>query len=171
MPSIQFGVNDMRYKYLAFPSWTRSKKTCKQFFTQFRLNHFFRISIAEATNSLRLSKLVVPSLKYRGESVLLECQYELNNKSIHKNKGYDNDRQYRNNYLYYDEENEEVLYSVKWYKDGDEFYRFVPRANPPQNSYSFDGIKVDVSADAQKFMKARSFKWLKSFLLSTVQEK
>jgi hypothetical protein len=91
---------------------------------------------------------VVPSLKYRGESVLLECQYELNNRSSHKQRGYDVDRYHRNNYLYYDEENEEVLYSVKWYKDGEEFYRFVPRANPPQTSYSFDGIKVDVSAGA-----------------------
>lgn len=66
------------------------------------------------------------------------------------NKGYDNERQYRRNNLYYEEndDDEEVLYSVKWYKDGDEFYRFVPRANPPQNSYSFDGIKVDVSTNA-----------------------
>jgi hypothetical protein len=95
---------------------------------------------------------VVPSLKYRGENVLLECQYELNNRSINNkyntNEGYDTERQYRrNNYLYYENEEEETLYSIKWYKDGDEFYRFVPRANPPQNSYSFDGIKVDVSAN------------------------
>lgn len=65
------------------------------------------------------------------------------------NKSYDNGRQYRrNNYLYYDNEenDEEVLYSVKWYKDGEEFYRFVPLSKTPQNSYSFDGIKVDVSA-------------------------
>lgn len=117
--------------------------------------------IAEATNSLRLSKLVVPSLKYRGENALLECQYELNNRSINNksnvNKSYDNERQYRrNNYLYYDNEesDEEVLYSVKWYKDGEEFYRFVPRASPPQNSYSFDGIKVDVSGGTQDIMKA-----------------
>lgn len=95
-------------------------------------------------------------MKYRGENVLLECQYELNNRSINNkynvNKGYDNERQYRrNNYLYYeenDDNDEEVLYSVKWYKDGDEFYRYVPRANPTQNSYQFDGIKVDVSAGA-----------------------
>jgi hypothetical protein len=92
--------------------------------------------------------LVVPSIKYRGENALLECQYELNNRSI---SGYDNtnSRQHyrRNNNLYYDnyEEMEETLYSVKWYKDEEEFYRYVPRANPPQNSYTFDGIKVDVS--------------------------
>lgn len=92
-------------------------------------------------------------MKYRGENALLECQYELNNRSINNklNSGYDNtnSRQHyrRNNNLYYDnyEEMEETLYAVKWYKDEEEFYRYVPRANPPQNSYSFDGIKVDVS--------------------------
>jgi predicted transcriptional regulator len=125
----------------------------KSFFTHI-FRFFFRSSdyFSEATNSLRLSKLVVPSLKYRGENALLECQYELNNRSvnnrynINKNHGYE--RQYRrNNYLYEDsDDEEEVLYSVKWYKDSEEFYRFVPRGNPPQNSYSFDGIKVDVSA-------------------------
>jgi hypothetical protein len=114
---------------------------------------FVSVKIAEATNSLRLSKLVVPSLVYRGENVLLECQYELNNRSINNkyntNEGYNTERQYRrNNYLYYENEEEETLYSIKWYKDGDEFYRFVPKLNPVQNSYNFDGIKVDVSAGA-----------------------
>lgn len=96
--------------------------------------------------------MVVPSIKYRGENALLECQYELNNKSTQNkfNSGYGNinSRHYRrNNYLYYDndDDSEETLYSVKWYKDEEEFYRYVPRANPPQYSYSFDGIKVDVS--------------------------
>lgn len=115
---------------------------------------FFYFIFTEATNSLRLSKLVVPSIKYRGENALLECQYELNNRSINNklNIGYDNansrhQHYRRNNYLYYDndEEQEETLYSVKWYKDEEEFYRYVPRATPPQNSYNFDGIKVDVS--------------------------
>lgn len=39
----------------------------------------------------------------------------------------------------------ETLYSVKWYKDNEEFYRYVPKANPPQNSYKVEGIRVDVS--------------------------
>ncbi|XP_070505623.1 uncharacterized protein [Chironomus tepperi] len=120
------------------------------------MNSIFRLGIIllllekEATNSLRLAKLVVPSIKYRGENALLECQYELNNRSINKfNSGYENTNSRhhyrRNNYLYYDNEEDmdETLYSVKWYKDGEEFYRYVPRASNPQNSYSFDGIKVD----------------------------
>lgn len=111
----------------------------------------------------------MPSLKYRAENALLECQYELNNKSRY---GASNDRQYRrNNYLYYDNEDndEEVLYSVKWYKDGEEFYRFVPRSNPPQSSYSFDGIKVDVSAAVEDLAMTSNIK--PSFSLSLVQHK
>lgn len=40
---------------------------------------------------------------------------------------------------------EERIYSVKWYKDNEEFYRYVPRSNPPQQSYRVEGIRVDVS--------------------------
>lgn len=39
----------------------------------------------------------------------------------------------------------ETLYSVKWYKDNEEFYRFRPAANPQQQSYKVDGVRVDVS--------------------------
>lgn len=39
----------------------------------------------------------------------------------------------------------EALYSVKWYKDDEEFYRFLPKSNPPQHSYRVEGIRVDVS--------------------------
>lgn len=39
----------------------------------------------------------------------------------------------------------ERLYSVKWYKDNEEFYRFVPKVNPQKQSYRVDGIRVIVS--------------------------
>lgn len=39
----------------------------------------------------------------------------------------------------------ETLYSVKWYKDNEEFYRYVPKAKTPQSSYPVEGIRVDVS--------------------------
>lgn len=39
----------------------------------------------------------------------------------------------------------EALYSVKWYKDNEEFYRYLPKSNPPQHSYRVEGIRVDVS--------------------------
>ena len=37
------------------------------------------------------------------------------------------------------------LYSVKWYKAGREFYRFVPAENPRKQDFPFTGVTVDVS--------------------------
>ncbi|KAL1140625.1 hypothetical protein AAG570_000555, partial [Ranatra chinensis] len=60
--------------------------------------------------------VAVPQYKLRGELAVLECHYELEG---------------------------DTLYSVKWYKENEEFYRFVPKSNPPQQSYKVEGIKVD----------------------------
>uniref|UniRef100_A0A1I8PG55 Ig-like domain-containing protein n=1 Tax=Stomoxys calcitrans TaxID=35570 RepID=A0A1I8PG55_STOCA len=40
------------------------------------------------------------------------------------------------------EEEGEDLYAIKWYKDNEEFYRYVPKANPPKTSYRVDGVRV-----------------------------
>lgn len=37
------------------------------------------------------------------------------------------------------------LYSVKWYKDDHEFYRFVPDDQPNYQVFSQTGITLDVS--------------------------
>jgi hypothetical protein len=39
----------------------------------------------------------------------------------------------------------EALYSVKWYKDGNEFFRYVPRDMPPVQIFALPGVTVDVS--------------------------
>lgn len=39
----------------------------------------------------------------------------------------------------------ETLYSVKWYKDGQEFYRFLPRDRNPVQLFPMKGVDVDVS--------------------------
>jgi hypothetical protein len=77
-----------------------------------------------------LQKIIIPQYKFRGETAILECDYQLNGKR-------DSDDDIENTNFNYHDRNEEVetLYSVKWYKDGEEFYRFVPKSNPPQNSY------------------------------------
>lgn len=64
----------------------------------------------------------VPNYKVKGEMAVLECSFVLEG---------DN------------------LYAVKWYKDNEEFYRFVPKLNPPQQSFKVDGIRVDVSENFQ----------------------
>ncbi|KAL7045587.1 hypothetical protein ACKWTF_002266 [Chironomus riparius] len=47
--------------------------------------------------------------------------------------------------------NGEALYSVKWYKDGYEFYRYVPRDHPPAQVFMQNGIYVNLhnSSDNQ----------------------
>lgn len=62
----------------------------------------------------------IPAVLLRGEKGSLACDFDLGN-----------DR----------------LYSVTWYKDHDEIYRYVPRAaNNPKHSYLVDGVHVDVSS-------------------------
>lgn len=84
----------------------------------------------------------MPTYKVRGETALLECDFEMNNnnnKHIFGNNGNSN---YDSN-----EQNDgtESLYSVKWYKDNEEFFRYVPRMSPSIQSYKVDGVRVDVS--------------------------
>ncbi|XP_031624952.1 uncharacterized protein LOC116341796 [Contarinia nasturtii] len=116
--------------------------------------------------SLELTKIVIPTYKFHGEAALLECQYELrhNNRNYHNrfnnnrdygghrsihasisddNNGFDHIRDDDGNTNTGTVSDEETLYSVKWYKDNEEFYRYVPKANPPQQSYRVDGVRVD----------------------------
>lgn len=60
----------------------------------------------------------MPPYKLRGDQAVLECHYELEGDS---------------------------LYAVKWYKENEEFFRYVPKSNPPLFSYKLEGVKVDVS--------------------------
>ena len=50
----------------------------------------------------------------------------------------------------------DTLYSVKWYKDNEEFYRYVPRSDTIKQSYKLDGVRVEVSftADTLYFHEA-----------------
>jgi hypothetical protein len=89
-----------------------------------------------------MMKVFIPSYRFRNENALLECNFQLNRRN-------DDLNEQENTYIFdtnsENDDKNEALYSVKWYKDNEEFYRYVPRANPPQNSYKVDGIKVDVS--------------------------
>lgn len=128
------------------------------------LLHLFTESLA-----LRLTTVRIPTYKMRGESALLECQYELNARQQshssgrgHHNGGHNQHHQSsrgrtRNDssggfkYAYHDDYYadtdgggaEERLYSIKWYKDNEEFYRYVPSATPPIKSYKIEGVRVD----------------------------
>ncbi|XP_065213523.1 cell adhesion molecule 2-like [Planococcus citri] len=75
------------------------------------------------SRALRLIKVVVPEYIYVNKPASLECQYDLEN---------------------------DKLYTVQWYKDNDEFYRYVPKYVPPHISYRIDDIKVDISNSNDK---------------------
>ncbi|GFY68095.1 uncharacterized protein TNIN_25751 [Trichonephila inaurata madagascariensis] len=67
---------------------------------------------------VRFAYLGVPGFVLKGQPVWLDCGYDL-------------------------EGNE--LYSVKWYKDNVEFYRYLPSDNPSAQMYKLDGVHLDVS--------------------------
>lgn len=67
---------------------------------------------------LRLVDMKVPSYTIRGQPVRMECHYDLEG---------------------------EALYSVKWFKDDKEFFRFYPEDDPPAQVFHVDGLLVDVS--------------------------
>lgn len=68
-----------------------------------------------------MSRVVVPSYKFQGESATLECPFELSARK------------------------RERLYAVKWYKDDAEFFRYVQKATPPIYTPPVVGIQVYVS--------------------------
>lgn len=66
---------------------------------------------------LRFKHVDISQSRFPGDVAELLCDYDLGN---------------------------EDLYSIKWYKDGEEFYRFVPKGQPQASSYKMEGIDVDV---------------------------
>jgi len=78
---------------------------------------------------LRLVDLKVPPYTIRGQPVRLECHYDLEG---------------------------EALYSVKWFKDDKEFFRFLPEDDPPAQIFNQQGVFVDLpnSSDTAVVLKA-----------------
>ncbi|XP_065342442.1 uncharacterized protein LOC135941088 isoform X2 [Cloeon dipterum] len=67
--------------------------------------------------SIQLMEVRIPKHIARDESARLECKYDLG---------------------------QEPLYSVKWYKDGNEFYRYVPQERPQVQIFTLPGVIVDL---------------------------
>ncbi|KAJ8894840.1 hypothetical protein PR048_000147 [Dryococelus australis] len=70
------------------------------------------------TESLKLERVSVPQYVLVGDSVVLQCVFELGS-----------DR----------------LYSVTWYKDHEQFFHYVPRSTPSLHLYPLQGVSVNVS--------------------------
>lgn len=90
----------------------------------------FYFVVLSTVTALRMLMLEVPSPAVNGESVELRCSFDLEN---------DN------------------LYSIKWYKNNTEFYRYVPKDWPPGQYLPIPGVRVDVSIYSLKLLI--SCKW------------
>lgn len=80
--------------------------------------HIFFIYNVIVTLALKIIDVLVPRYADLKQSVILGCNFDVGNGK---------------------------LYSVKWYKDDHEFYRFVPEDRPTIQVFHLPGIILDVS--------------------------
>ncbi|CAG9862715.1 unnamed protein product [Phyllotreta striolata] len=77
-------------------------------------------SLCDGCGALKEMKINVPEAALSGDTVTLACDYNLE---------------------------EVALYSIKWYWNDEEFYRFVPKESPPFRAFTvtFADFNVDIS--------------------------
>ncbi|XP_037092376.1 uncharacterized protein LOC119112340 [Pollicipes pollicipes] len=73
--------------------------------------------LVEVAHCLQLYEVIIPRNIRRGEDAYLACLYDLEGKE---------------------------LYSIKWYKDGKEFYRYEPSTRLRKKNFPQTGIRVDL---------------------------
>ncbi|XP_058790644.1 uncharacterized protein LOC131663902 [Phymastichus coffea] len=93
------------------------------------------LATTKRIDGLRMMELVIPQHVVRGQNVRLECNFNLDNV---------------------------ILYSVKWYKDGNEFYRFVPREKPPVLVFPLPGVTVDIHNSTERSVVLNSVNLMSS---------
>ena len=69
--------------------------------------------------SIQITKFQVPTYVTLGEPVEMKCEFNLSK--------------------------EEIIYTIKWYKEEVEFFRYEPGQRPKTKYFSVPGINVDVS--------------------------
>ncbi|XP_062531079.1 uncharacterized protein LOC101745057 [Bombyx mori] len=79
----------------------------------------FKAISSAGVRGLHNLEINVPNAVLLGETVTLECSWQL--------------------------EDEEALYSVKWYRGREEFYRYIPKELPHTRVFPLPGIEVDIS--------------------------
>lgn len=84
-----------------------------------RMRTLIFILMPAGVRGLHNLEINVPNAVLVGETVTLECSWHL--------------------------EDEEALYSVKWYRGREEFYRYIPKELPHTRVFPLPGIEVDVS--------------------------
>ena len=84
----------------------------------FGTHKFIIVSSPAGTGSLKMLNVSVPSHLLYGHSASLHCNFDLEGST---------------------------LYSVKWYKNGEEFYRYLPSMERPYGVFGVPGVNMDVS--------------------------
>uniref|UniRef100_A0A6P7FGR0 Uncharacterized protein LOC114329991 n=1 Tax=Diabrotica virgifera virgifera TaxID=50390 RepID=A0A6P7FGR0_DIAVI len=84
---------------------------------------------ATISSGIKWVRVNVPQYRVPGETAMLQCEFDLGN---------------------------ETLYSVKWYKDHEEFYRFVPKERPQANWFEVEGVNVDITLLNLKITQPRT---------------
>ncbi|XP_066139719.1 uncharacterized protein [Euwallacea fornicatus] len=85
--------------------------------------------LGKETSSLRSMVIKVPEAARTGDTVTLKCEYDLE---------------------------EADLYSIKWYWQNEEFYRYTPRESPPERSFHVKHVVVDHSKSGEKAVTLRN---------------
>ena len=87
----------------------------------------FSCVLIAVCGSLEMAGITSPAHLILGRSASLQCNYRLHNSS---------------------------LYSVKWYKDGREFYRYMPGLDRQFEVFSVPGVNIEVITGAQTFFRS-----------------
>lgn len=86
------------------------------------------ILLIDLANGITMTELKIPNHIMRFKTAVLGCRYSLDG---------------------------EALYSVKWYKDGHEFYRYLPRDSPPGQAFPLPGVNVDLRNSSDTIVTLR----------------
>ncbi|XP_048519077.1 uncharacterized protein LOC125503136 [Dendroctonus ponderosae] len=84
--------------------------------------------LSKESSSLKSMVIKVPEAVRAGDSVTLSCQYDLE---------------------------DVALYSIKWYWNEEEFYRYIPKDLPPYKSFPMRFINVDLSTSGEQNVTLR----------------
>ena len=85
--------------------------------------HFYTVTMfvfVSDGGAVRIRELRVPQVAIYGETVLFSCLYELDGP-------------------------DDILFSVKWYKNQEEFYRYIPGEHGRKLTFPLKGVNVHVS--------------------------
>ena len=89
----------------------------------------FTLFTGKVATGIRLHNVDIPPHAIRGQNARLTCKYDMEG---------------------------DKLYSIKWYRNGHEFYRYIPSDNPSTTIFNGNGINVDKSQSSEEEILLRS---------------